>query len=48
MGRRRSVLTDVAIKSLKPKEKIYKVADRDGLYVAVTPAGSKFFDTTTV
>ncbi len=37
------MLTDIAIKSLKPKEKIYKVADRDGLYVAVTPAGSKIF-----
>ena len=34
------MLTDIAIKSLKPKDKIYKVADRDGLYVAVTPAGS--------
>ena len=29
------MLTDTKIKSLKPKEKIYKVADRDGLYVAV-------------
>ena len=33
------MLTDIAIKALKPKDKIYKVADRDGLYVAVTPAG---------
>ena len=28
------MLTDVAIKALKPKEKYYKVADRDGMYVA--------------
>jgi hypothetical protein len=27
------MLTDVALKALKPKEKIYKIADRDGMYV---------------
>ncbi|MAS96481.1 MAG: integrase [Hirschia sp.] len=37
------MLTDISIKALKPKEKIYKVTDRDGLYVAVTPAGGKVF-----
>jgi hypothetical protein len=25
------MLTDIALKALKPKEKIYKVADRDGV-----------------
>jgi len=30
------MLTDIALKAPKPKEKIYKVADRDGMYVHVT------------
>ena len=29
------MLTDVAIKALKPKDKLYKIADRDGMYVVV-------------
>ena len=33
------MLTDAALKTLKPKEKIYKVADRDGMYVRVKPSG---------
>ena len=33
------MLTDVALKSLKPKTKVYKVADRDGMYVHVSPTG---------
>ena len=33
------VLTDTKLKNLKPQEKLYKVADRDGLYVAVTKSG---------
>lgn len=37
------MLTDTKIKSLKPKEKLYKVADRDGLYVAVLTSGSIVF-----
>ena len=37
------MLTDSKIKSLKPKAKIYKVADRDGLYVSVTPTGTITF-----
>nr|WP_109078487.1 site-specific integrase [Aggregatibacter kilianii] len=37
------MLTDSKIKSLKPKDKLYKVADRDGLYVSVTPAGTITF-----
>ena len=32
------MLTDVAIKNLKSKEKPYKVADRDGMYVVVAPS----------
>jgi integrase len=37
------MLTDTALKHLKPKEKMYKVADRDGMYVAVTPSGCLIF-----
>src|SRR3984957_9702496 len=37
------MLTDVALKALKPREKIYKVADRDGLYVRVMPSGAISF-----
>ena len=37
------MLTDIAIKSLKSKDKPYKVADRDGLYVSVAPTGTKTF-----
>lgn len=37
------MLTDAAIKALKPKDKLYKVVDRDGMYVAVNPAGSIVF-----
>lgn len=38
-----AVLTDVALKNLKSKQKLYKVADRDGMYVAVSPAGQITF-----
>lgn len=34
------MLTDTKLRNLKSKEKLYKVNDRDGLYVAVTLAGS--------
>lgn len=37
------MLTDASIKALKPKDKLYKVADRDGMYVVVQPAGSIVF-----
>lgn len=39
----RTMLTDTKLRNLKPKDKLYKVNDRDGLYVAVTPAGSISF-----
>jgi len=29
------MLTDTALKHLKPKDKLYKVTDRDGMYVLV-------------
>ena len=37
------MLTDTALKHLKPREKSYKVSDRDGMYVVVTPSGSVIF-----
>lgn len=37
------MLTDAALKHLKPKKKPYKVADRDGIYVVVSPAGAITF-----
>jgi len=39
----RSMLTDTKLRHLKPQAKMYKVADRDGVYVAVTPAGGISF-----
>jgi integrase len=37
------MLTDAAIKALKSKDKLYKVADRDGMYVVVQPSGAIVF-----
>jgi len=37
------MLTDAALKSLKPKYKPYKITDRDGMYVLVSPKGSVSF-----
>ena len=37
------MLTDMQLKALKPAQKIYKVSDQRGLYVAVTPTGVSSF-----
>lgn len=37
------MLTDTKLKNLKSKEKLYKLSDRDGLYVTVSPAGTVAF-----
>lgn len=37
------MLTDLKLKTMKPADKARKVADRDGLYVLATPAGSLLF-----
>lgn len=37
------MLTDSALKCLKPKAKMYKVTDRDGMYVRVAPTGGISF-----
>lgn len=36
-------LSDVQIRNLRPREKAYKVADFDGLYVLVMPTGSRLW-----
>uniref|UniRef100_A0A1A9WSJ2 Integrase DNA-binding domain-containing protein n=1 Tax=Glossina brevipalpis TaxID=37001 RepID=A0A1A9WSJ2_9MUSC len=37
------MLTDTKLRNLKPRDKLYKIPDRDGLYVAVLPSGSASF-----
>lgn len=37
------MLTDAAIKALKAQSKMYKVSDRDGMYVRVMPSGAISF-----
>lgn len=37
------MLTDTKLKNLKPQDKLYKVSDRDGLYVAVLTSGTISF-----
>ena len=37
------MLTDTKLRNLKPRDKLYKVIDRDGLYAAVSPAGTVSF-----
>ena len=36
-------LTDIAVKSSKPKEKAYKLSDSNGLYLLISPAGGKLW-----
>lgn len=37
------MLTDTALRNLKPKSKIYKASDRDGVYVTVSSSGTVTF-----
>ena len=37
------MLTDTAIKALRSQKKLYKVSDRDGMYVVVQPSGAIVF-----
>ena len=37
------MLTDTAIKALRSQNKLYKVSDRDGMYVVVQPSGTIVF-----
>lgn len=43
MPRAATPLTDSAIKAAKPKEKPYKLTDGQGLYLEITPNGSKLW-----
>ncbi len=36
-------LSDIALRTLKPRERAYKVYDRNGLFLLVSPAGSKLW-----
>jgi integrase len=36
-------LSDIAVRTLKPRERAYKVYDRNGLFLLVNPAGSKLW-----
>jgi integrase len=38
-----AMLTDITLKKLKPKDKLYKVVDRDGMYIAMAPSGQITF-----
>ena len=44
MPKKKAGLTITEIKYLKPKEKIYKIFDGGGLYLAVTPSGGKLWN----
>nr|WP_238936581.1 integrase arm-type DNA-binding domain-containing protein [Pseudomonas typographi] len=37
------MLTDTALRNLKPKSEFYKASDRDGMYVTVSPSGTVTF-----
>jgi hypothetical protein len=37
------MLTDTALRNLKPKSLTYKASDRDGMYVTVSPTGTVTF-----
>lgn len=43
MPRKATPLTDSAIKVAKPKDSLYKLTDGQGLYLEVTPNGSKLW-----
>ena len=36
-------LTDAALRNLKPKDKQFKIADRQGLYILVEPDGARYW-----
>ncbi len=37
------MLTDIQLRRLNTQEKIYKITDRDGFYLAVSPTGTRSF-----
>ena len=43
VGARRMPLSDVAVRATRPRERAYKVHDRNGLFLLVNPSGSKLW-----
>ncbi|WP_108812163.1 integrase arm-type DNA-binding domain-containing protein [Sphingorhabdus sp. Alg231-15] len=41
--KRKSGLTAAWIKRAKPKDKPYKISDRDGLYLLIKPSGVRYW-----
>lgn len=41
--RQKATLTDATLQALKPRDKPYKVTDGEGMYVVVSPSGTKAF-----
>lgn len=39
----RNTLTDAALRALEPKDRLYKIADRNGMCVTVQPSGTVVF-----
>lgn len=37
------MLTDAALRNIRPKSKSYKMTDRDGLYLLISPKGGIAF-----
>lgn len=42
MPRRVDPLTDLQIRKAKPAEKTYRLSDGKGMYLEITPTGSKY------
>lgn len=42
-SRHKAALTDATLQALKPRDKPYKVTDGDGMYLVVSPSGTKSF-----
>ncbi len=36
-------LTDLAIKTARPKDKLYKLTDGQGLFAVIMPSGAKYW-----
>ena len=36
-------LTDIAIRNAKPRDKAYKMADMQGLFLLISPSGAKLW-----
>jgi integrase len=41
---RKFLLTDIAVKAAKPRDKVYRLKDGSGLFLVVSPAGGKWWE----